>query len=519
MWRFIWQFFNTLFRLFELFYTISRGSRGMNFFDMKAFRDPRNPNFFASLQTSPQTLQPTQADEFFRLAIEHIPKLRREYGVMILNAIKAVIEDENVRFVFIHNHHLENLPYSKQFCQIPIIRIFLSFLEYDISILELHWEIISDCVPLNPFKWLTFIAQYSQFFLKSQDPYLILDILFKQDKYFSTPEILPTYVQFLINMCLKYPEFREMRLQHCWHQITSFLGIHTTIESLIVCYDALCTIAPLYEGRKCPLHKLMQSVCSHLTHKTLQNHVLALLSLKKFVISEIADYNLIDNLILLARERKEAKATLILMQIADVEEFAQLFVKDTTWLKLELPIIIDTLRLFLVVFKHPSLRSALSKSPYFVPFLLKLLSLNHNDIFKIICLIIHRIPMTEKLVRSLVNKKVVATFIQKAISKGGSAPLNAALVFVDSIVTVIIPIELVNFCDTVADLAKNNRKLSNSAALVAAKMSDNPDCLYRLKQLGMVEFFSKMKNDERAMKFLKNVQNYDCGIEDISSIE
>lgn len=484
----------------------------MNTFNMKIYRDCRHPYFFLTLQNAPQTLQPTQADEYFRLSMNYLPKLRKEYGLMILERIRLTLQDENIRFVFIHNHHLENLPFNKKFCQAAIIRIFIAFLDYDLSILELHSDLILNCIPLNPLKWLTFIALYSQKYSQSNDPFVILDILFKQDRYFSTPDILPKYLQFLVHLCKTNPEYRELRIQHCWHQITSFLTTHTNIDSLILCYNSLIILAPLYDSQKCPLLKTMPSVCSHLSIDILRNHVLSLLSLKKFTINEISECPLIEKLILLARNEKEIKANLILLQIADFEEFALLFLSNTKWMTYKLPTTNDTLRLFLVIFKHSSLRPELVKSPYFIVFLTSLFEVRHAEIFQIICVILHRIPFTENLVQSMVNYKFVETFLQKAIAFGGNFALNAALVFVDSVISVTIPKEFILFCDTVADVAKHNSKLSSNACLVAAKLSDNPDCLKRMKQLGMAEFFKRMKDDPRAVKFLKNVENYEKGL-------
>lgn len=483
----------------------------MNTFNMKIYRDYKHPYFFATLQNAPQTLQPSQADEYFRLSMNYLPKLRKEYGLMILEKIRLTLQDENIRFVFIHNHHLENLPFNKKFCQAAIIRIFIAFLDYDLSILELHSDIILNCVPLNPLKWLTFIALYSQKYSQSNDPFVILDILFKQEKHFSTPDILPKYLQFLVHLCKKNPEYRELRIQHCWHQITSFLTTQTNRDSLAQCYDSLIILAPLYDNQKCPLHKAMPSICTHITIEILRNHVLTLLALKKFTIKEISECPLIEKLILLARNEKEIKANLILLQIADIEEFAILFLSNTKWFTFKLPTINDTLRLFLVIFKHSSLRPEIVKSPYFIVFLTSLFEVKHAEIFQIICVILHRIPFDENLVQSMIDNKFIETFLQKAIAFGGNFALNATLVFVDSVISVKIPREFILFCDTVADIAKHNSKLSENACLVAAKLSDDPECLKRMRQLGMTEFFKRMKNDPRAEKFLKNVESYENG--------
>lgn len=479
---------------------------------MRIYRDCKNPYFFLTLQNAPQTLQPTQADEYFRLSMNYLPKLRKEYGLMILEKIRLTLQDENIRFVFIHNHHLENLPYNKKFCQPAIIRIFIAFLDYDLSILELHSDIILNCVPLNPLKWLTFLALYSQKYTQSNDPFIILDILFKQDRYFSTPDILPKYLQLLVHLCKTNSEFRELRIQHCWHQITSFLTTNTNTDSLGLCYDSLIILAPLYENQKCPLLKIMPSICSHLDIDILRIHVLTLLSLKKFTINELTECPLIDQLILLARNAQEVKANLILLLIADIEEFAKLFLSNTKWMTYKLPTINDTLRLFLVVFKHSSLRKEIVKSQYFIIFLTSLFGIKHTEIFQIICVILHRIPFNSNLVQLMINYKFIETFLQKTIAHGGNFALNAALVFVDSVISVTIPKEFVLFCDTVADIAKHNAKLSQNACLVAAKLSDNPECLKRMKLLGMVDFFMRMKDDPRAIKFLKNVEDYEKGL-------
>ena len=174
-----------------------------------------------------------------------------------------------------------------------------------------------------------------------------------------------------------------------------------------------------------------------------------------------------------------------------------------------MPTTTDTLRLFLVIFKHSNLRPELVKSPYFITFLTSLFEVKHAEVFQIICVILHRIPFNVNLVQSMVEHKFIETFLQKAIAFGGNFALNAALVFVDSVISVTIPKEFILFCDTVADIAKHNSKLSENACLVAAKLSDNPDCLKRMKQLGMTEFFRKMKNDPRAERFLNNVENYE----------
>ena len=474
--------------------------------NIKIFKKWTNKGFNSSLETIPSNLKTSQSLSFFQTILSNFQsdELPSETGINILKCVaKCLLSNNDNSKIFIDNKIVELLPtqnkkYTEQIFNIFYILITGSPIIVDEAVAGRLIHLIHQ----DPKKSLTLIALYSQRFSDIDNPWPIVDLLIQEGKYFTASEIAPDYISLLAFLNKKFVEYRNGRAQHCWNQVTSML-ISNDIPTLKCCYGGLCAIAEGYSDGPLPL----EMVALHMKEKDLQDSVLALLNVASLSDKDMSNKKLISSLMTLSE--KTVKATLVLMKLCTKFSCAQVVMNIQGWLKLKLPTLTDTLRLFLVVLRHKDLRESITKNPDFVPFLKTIVSIEKGGMVPIACTILRRVPLTKELITSLSKSGFLKLFYDAEDVDDDGLTQHSKLLLTDTICRVCYVREYLTICDTIANIIKNNLKFNDAASLVAVRLCKYSRCKARMKELELDVFFKKNRNDPKyqsiAKKFIRAI--------------
>jgi hypothetical protein len=188
------------------------------------------------------------------------------------------------------------------------------------------------------------------------------------------------------------------------------------------------------------------------------------------------------------------------MDIAKGHNGAVKVLEDPRWLLLPLPQLVDTVRLFLVVFHHKSLRVKFLTIPQFVPFLRILVGLRDPGILAIVATVLRRIPAKAEHVRLISESRLLHDLADVANALHDRISLGAALLVADSIGNVMFVEELVEFCDIIADCAGDDGDLGKRASFVAARLAKYPECGSKLSRCNLGQFADDRQDDPQIQK-------------------
>lgn len=472
--------------------------------DLKNLSNPKNPKFAETLKESHKKLTEEQADSFFQTVIHHLKKIDIEKGKLILETIKALIRNEDLCDVFVNENYVMGLPIGKE--------------EYYSDIMEIYYILASSfpdafnqdlvdnvlyLLPVNPSKTLKLITLYSQQMEYVEDPWPMLDILFKQHHLFESFQMIPVFCKLLTYLCLTFDDFLQARGQFCWIIIETCLGMTKHKKVIITCYQSLADLSTVYHEGVVNIDTL----CLHMKNPRYQPAVFELL----------IQYEFNENLVsiefittLLNKAQVNSKATLILMKFSENVKFAELLVTRFSWLALPLPTLIDTIRLFLVVFQHEEVQSVLHKTEGFVAFLRTIVDQGNVGVLTIFCTIVRRIDV-KPLLEEMSQTGLLSLFFNTARTLKDKVSLHSGLLVLDVIARAGFTPELVEQIPFVISILQKKSSLHDIACYVAADMSHHSKCLKILKEAGLEPFFEQYKDEEdnlgnAARKFLKNCQ-------------
>jgi hypothetical protein len=469
-----------------------------------ALSDPANPNFMHELTNSPANLQATQSVEFFANVMGHFRnsrKLQQQQGNRILTTIQALLDKEYHREAFIAGDHALGLPYNDPRFLGAVLNIFLKIVNVDPQAITTEIaNAFAQLIPKDPTKSLILIATYAKKFADIQNPWGLLDLLFRHSTDFANPDIVGDYIRLLCYLCYEFTEYREARVKHCWNQISSML-VSDDITTITYCYDALCAL--LRFNPDGILHIDVLSV--HLASEETVESALSILSLRQLGPRNFSQCpQFLPNLICAAT--RTVHATLVLMDIAKGHNGALKVLEDPQWLLRPLPQLVDTVRLFLVVFHHKSLRAMFLTIPQFFPFLRILVGLRDRGILAVVATVLRRLPANAEHVHLISESRLLHDLADVASALHDRISLGAALLVADSVGNIAFVEELVEFCDIIADCAGDAGDLGKRASFVAARLAKYPECRAILSKCNLGQLFDERQGDPQIQKANRNVR-------------
>lgn len=478
-----------------------------DFTNLHILEDVHKMDFLDELSYSPDTLSLSQANDFFHIVLSHFKKdISSEIGHAILSVISRIICKEDFLTTFSMNRFTEMLPFDQKvyvddIFDILYIIVTLSPISFDEHLSARFGSIIRR----NPSKSLTLLASYSQHFNEIDNPWPMVDLLIHESRRFYGLETAASYASLLAYLCRKYSDYRVGRSEHCWHKIGSLLN-EKDIHTLKSVYCSMFSITEVYPDLVSPV-ELMKP---HLKIRELQDSVLTLLLAAPPVGKVTRDKGLLQSLLDLSETNKNA--TLVIMNIAADTIFAEFLVQNANlWMTRELPTIIDTMRLFFVVFRHTQLRSLITESPNFIEFLKMVTEQENSSTLSMICVIIRRIDLTEDLIGALGETGFLNGFFTSACRLGSNIAMHSALLMIDTLARVGYSREYLKMCDVISQTIMDRGELCEAAAKVAVRLCDYNKCIQVFKKKKLHDF---MKKNLQNSKLRKSAQEFLDAIQD-----
>lgn len=462
--------------------------------NLEILKVPNVDGFYEELEVAPETLHFSQAREFFEILLGYFQQsIDEETGNLILMTIAKVLCNDRHLDTFIKENFALVLPYKQRAFQDAVFEILYVLVSlgphcFDDSRIT---KLFAPLIKRNPKKSLTLLAIYALKFADVDNPWPMVDLLIQESQRFVGPELASNYVSLLTTLCLKYEDYCQGRAEHCWRKICALLN-ETDILTLKMVYCGLCNISKVYPAGDLPIDQIR----AHLRVKELQRPVLSLLISVPLNGNEACDKQLLQTLCSLAE--RDDKATMVLMKASTDPIYAEFLVENTKlWLGKELPTPIETLRLFLSVFKIKELRQIIADSPNFLEFLKMITNQENGNSLSMICTIVRRIELNEQIIANFSDSGFLRAFFAMATDLNTTTSKHSALLMLDTISRIAYSREFMKMCDMVNDLINEHDELAEVAILVAAELCVYKKCALAFKRKRLDEYVKTLLVDQQ----------------------
>ena len=454
-----------------------------------------NPKFIETLESAPLSLPKKKSKSFFKTIFKHFEtkELTNDLAIKILQTIVKVFTNDARLKDFIDENYFLKLPFNEQKYHDEIFNIlYFVFITFPSALSQEMVENMKILIQSNPKKSLILLSIYAQHFASLDNPWTIIDLLISEGKYFSTEDISQNYISLLSFLNKYFPEYRDNRSKHCWNQIYQILSsFHNNVKIASACYQGFCSIAEdTTESYQLPIDHII----NHLQNEQLQNYVLALLDIAKVPEKDALTRKLLMNLIKIAESN--VKATLVLMQLCEFTSVAlELINLSSFWMEKELPTIIDSIRLFIVILKHNETRIKIAETPEFIRLMNLSLKIEKDVIIPLDCTIMRRIPLSNELILALSAINFFETFFKEAHESENFSTKHSAFLLTDTLTRFCFTKDMIFMCDWCAEEIMKEGNFAEQATLVAIRLSQFQECKQRMKENHLKSFFKKKQNE------------------------
>lgn len=483
----------------------------------------RNPvydeDFFENLKKANELLSADNAQDYFDALMVHFQQeeCNLENATTILNTILQDIQNDDIFEVF-KEQSFYQLPFG-QFPK-PIFDIIYDVLQKDPSVLcEDDFgkpEQFQAAVRSDPRKGLSVIAMLSQKYIEDQELYAwpVVDVLLNKDiasTLYTDPQLLSSSLSILVFLVQKSQEYAEARLTQIFKHIDrNILTENHDDKSLRQIYVALCYLRDEAKkiGKVNSILLPFEKMCRDLDSQKAQGPILALL-VDNNNPEDLKYPELIQKLFEVAQHN--LKASIVLMKLATSKSCATYVFGDGEWLLKKLPDTVDTLRLFLVIFKHQFIRVQCANNKNFIPFLKLIIEqLNSAGVVTIVCTIIRRIELDEQYVKNLGKQGLVKAFIQSATQNDDDTKVasHSLLLFLNTIAEYAYLDDYLSIIPFIVDKTTHDKNLSEIASYIDVTLAKYQECLDKMIELNLDKFFRKQVSNPNSPKMQKNAKKF-----------
>ena len=459
--------------------------------NIKRLKNPNGRTFLDELENAENLLSKENARSFFKAVLSNFEyEISPKIGNSILKSIQNVVENSKIANIFVSNDFILLLPFSQKIYANSILDIFRQLFNNDPNFFTSEIaDAFSPLIPSSPEKSLTLIAYFAKNSAKIDDPIPVFNLAMKHAELFvNDDDLVFPYLTLLAYLCDNSKTFRKNRLSKC-SKILSL--VMDTDETFIIksCYNALKTYRYLAPS--------MSDIKRHLKTKSLQSSVISYLILSPPL--EI-DEKLLDMFLTIASN--DERGTLILLQIAQNEENAELILQNPEWMRLSLPTPQDTLKLLLVIFHHVNLRNQAAENQYFLKLLIAVVKkTQETEVITVVCTILRRIKFTKSIVQDLKAMKFLTTFFNIALSNGENIAVHSGLLLTDTFAKISYFPDFIPIIESVCEIAKEGGPLKNVAAQLTVDLAIYDKCMKEICKYGMESFFKKNMKDQKLRKY------------------
>ncbi|OHT12520.1 hypothetical protein TRFO_17555 [Tritrichomonas foetus] len=470
--------------------------------DLKVFTNYNDPKFYSSLNEITETLQPSQFHHFFKVISKYFSSdCPIDVTSSILEAISQLFFNMDAVSVFIHMNLHRFLPYDEPtlisstfnvlYC---IFDTFPEVFQHDYAS-TMSVLITKDCE-----KSLTLLSLFAKAFNELDDPWPLLDLLITYEKVYFKSAVGAEYISLLFFLNFTYTTFYQSRIANCRPIFVHFLNstdkyaVQTSYKAICALYDDLYQI---------PKERLISDICDN---EMYLSAISLLLRMKDVEPAAEIIYPLIH----IAGTHIEA--TLLLLKMLKNPEAAKIMLLKPHWLFKTLPTIQDTLRLFLSVMIHSSMREFISNLDALPEFLTSLM--RSNDKACVICLgsIVKRLKLSQNILPKLVRLQFFTAVLESFVVFKEEIVTALTLNVLAHLASIGYANEYLMFTDRLKSyIWSQDVRVSRGAFLALYAMSFFPQCAMKYRELridkDVSEIFVRENEQKRVRIFLKNVEN------------
>ena len=468
--------------------------------------DLSKESFLEELEKSEKLITKKDSKKYFEILLSHFSKSPpKTVGVNILNTIYNVICRDSILEVFMDEKFALSLPFHPKIYLEEILDIFYIIVTRSPNkITKAYVKCFETLIRHRGKKTLRLLMYYSQCFNSLNDPWPIIDLLIIGSERFSAFDTASQYVMILSLLIQSFPEFRESRCKACWDIIYQIVSNEESNDILRFAYEALAGIESFDNSNKIDYSLAIK----HLRIRQIQSSVLSLLLLSPMNDEKVISSQ--DLIVALVRSSaKNVKATLILMNICSVSKKAsQLILSDPSWIMRPLPTIIDTCRLFLIVYRQRSKGYELPKE--FAAMILQINSIPGEIATNLLTIILRKVEMNQVVFDELNVTGFFEGFIQRGHDDKSTYDY---LIMADTIGRFSYTTDLLAYCPLVVNAIESSPKIYEEACQVADTLIQYSKIKREFKKLKLVPILKEKLNGEStrrpARHLLKAMDEYD----------
>jgi len=450
-------------------------------------------SFSSELHQIGPSVNQSNCKQFFKVLMGHFSdQIPTNVGEAILESISDVCENKKILNVFVTSGFPNMLPFNRKDLTNQLLEVLWHlFSSYPECFDEEMANKFSRIIVRKPKEALVLIAIYAENFSTLENPWLILDYLFNAQDRFSQNDCLIDYINLLGHLVNTYKGFRIGRAKFCYEFTVQMLSSENE-DVINTVYNTLSIIMSYNKSLPIPYREIK----AHLRFSPFQQSVVNFLSICP--LDECEPLCNVKTLkILLRISQKSELCSYVVMRLASNLAFAKIMLQEPIWMKAELPTINNTLNLFLVVFKHQSLRPAVVILPEFIDFLNLIVEDCDPYVFAFIPVLFRRIELSHKFIQMLSQSSFIAKFLSASDRFESSEAQYNAILFADTIAKVSFVKEMVPLCETVYGIIEEGNENSPYAVSLAKTLCNHPKCLNAFKRL---EFDKYLRNNMKNMK-------------------
>ena len=461
-------------------------------------------DFRDELKKSPFTLHLDNAVPYFKILLSHFKhQIPKETKHLILTTLYKILSNDEFLNVFVIEGFAPVLPFTHKDVLDDLFDILFLLVN---KVPEVFDEFVSNSfsklVKYRGSRSLTILAIYSQGFDQRRNPWPVVEILFREKERFLKEDVCLPYCALLSYLVAHYKQFADKKGTSAFEVITSLLhSDNFTITAQA--YSYLSSIMMRVPDCEVPYDVLKQ----HLLIPQFTTPVLELLLVSQIENEEVLNDKIFIKNLLKVSGAGNKLSLMVLLRLARRNDIAMVLVEDPVWMEKDLPTLVDTLRLFLVVFSHKDMRHKITNDSEFPLFLNSLIESGEIEQMSLCLMILRRVdPLTEDLVHDLTESEFVSKFVEKAERNGSDNAIYDAILLIDTIGKQFFTRDVLKACKNLNSYLVSH---FDQASACVIDLCNHERYKKRFRDLGMIDFFKKKKKDptkrKRAMLFLQAI--------------
>jgi serine/threonine protein kinase len=415
----------------------------------------------------------------------------------VLRRTIADLRSRKAAELFVGRRLYRKLPFGSQKLRSRCFDILMQLFMRKIALDDRFAIFFRGIVEHDPAKALALLAWYSAQFSERENPLVLLEVLLSEQRTFLRAHLGRELLATLFYLLCAYDEYRAASLDQCQQLFCECLKN----PDPAVVEDALSALSRIGSGQ---LDVDCKMLASFLADRNLSGPALVfLLNCRQIAI----DSSLIPTLFSLAQS--DERAVLVLISHARSLAIASLLWMDRAWLATPLPTWEHTLRLFLMIASHTSLRAVVADAVEVSLLIRQLCRTEDPAVLTWIAGLVAGVTVSQTFLDNLTSQRTLRSFFAKVKEFDDSQANAAALTVLEHLAPVgYAPEYLVVLDLAIAALAEGNDQI----VALFVSLSQYRQCGNRFRSSPVEDFFQACMIRgvyvAEASKFLENIMDH-----------